>query len=463
MPGQGSQSKLGLRIQSVQGTGVEPTTALPVKSAAFTAPKTLIFSETIGGDGMKDNAVAGDAESSGSVVQEFDAESSGNLLWLANGDNGYTSAAATTVGQITTAPAGTPGGTGATIPVGDYFYSVAAIWTHDFLGKHWVMPDSAASTAVTVTSGQEVALTWTDPTGLTFPDHTYKGTAIYRSTVDAAATTNTLLHYVAGTGASYTDTGTNAYADTAVAPVTNTAVYKHILVGAAAATGLDRLKYFTAQFSKNVTDDTRIIDNKASDVTITVGDRASVVEISMNAIGGEESIISGEYSASSPGIKKQILGRDARIVIDGVTDCDVQSFSITLNNNLERLPTLCGVTIGEGDREVSGDMTRIFDDLTLANKAINGDEVSIELHMAGQALVTSGATLSESSHGVTAIPFPRLAKFDIERAAVAEFSAPLEGSGQIIATASFGALKGTVSTTDMTITLYNTLAEYTGA
>ncbi|MCA9775643.1 MAG: hypothetical protein KC800_02970 [Candidatus Eremiobacteraeota bacterium] len=462
MAGQGSQSKIGLKVQSAAGTGAEPTTALPVKSANITAPKPLIFSETIGGNGMKDNAVAGDAESSGAIVQEYDGESSGNLVWYATGANGYTAAGAVTEGQITTAPGATAGSTGATIPSGDYIYSVAAIWTHDFTGVNVLMPDSAGNTAETVTLGEEVVLTWTDPTGLTFTDHTYKGTAVYRSDVDDALSTAKFIKYVDGTAATWTDTGADAR-DTNISPVANTSIYKHTFKGAAAASGQDRLKYFTAQISKNVTDDFRYIDNKASDLALAISDRASVIELTMNVIGGAESIEDGEYSASAPTIRRQSLGRDVALAIDGTKNCDIQGLTITLNNNLERLNTLCGVSISEGDREITGDMTLIFNDTDLASATINAEEIDVKLFIQGEPLVTSGAALTSGTHGVTAIPFQRYTKVDIPRAALGEYSAPLEGPGQIIASASFGALYDSVAATDMTITMYNTVAVYNGA
>lgn len=463
MAGLGSQAKLGIRKETTPGTGVVPSQTIPFTSEGFSAPRTLIQSETIGGDGMVDKTVAGDTESSGSITQEFDAESSGHLLWFATGDNGYTAGGAFTDGQITSAPGATATGTGASIAAGDYYYTVAAVWTHDFLGENFIMPDSAASTQTTVTSGQQVDLTWTNPTGLTLADHTYAGTAIYRSTTDGASSTVYFVHYQSGTGASWSDTGADTYADTAVAPVTNTTLYDHTLVGAAAASGLDRLDYFSVQISKNVTDDERFLKNKINDISLSVGGRGDIVQLTANIQGDTNESVSGEFGASAPTIKLPILGRNVRVAINGSKDCDIQAIDWNLNNNLERQPTFCSVTLAEGNRNVSGSWTQVFDDRTNYNLAVNASEVTLGIYMRGEPLDTSGSTLNSSDHSVAAIPFPRLAKFYCEKVLIGEFTNPVESAGQIIANATWSAAKGATSSTDCTITLINTVSVYDGS
>lgn len=464
MAGQGSQSKLGIRKETTGGTPLVPTRAFAFASADFSAPRTLIESQTIGGTGMVQDVVPGDPESSGTITQEYDGEQGGEFIWMATGDNGYTAGGAFTDGQITTAPGATAGSTGASIAAGDYYYTVAAVWTHDFLGTNFIMPDSAASTQTTVASGEEVALTWTDPTGLTLADHTYAGTAIYRSTTDGASSTVYFIHYVSGTGASYTDTGADTYADTAVTPVANTTLYDHLLEGAAAASSQDRLDYFTVQMSKNVGSDEQFNGNKVSELTIDVGGRGDVVTLSASFIGSDMATVSGEFSASAPTIRQQTLGRDVRVAIDGSVDCDFQSISLTVNNNLERQPTLCdAVTIGEGNRTVSGSATLIFNDRTIFNKAVNADSITLGIYMKGEPLTKTGATLSAGSHNIAAIPFPRLSKFYMADVKIGSYTNPVDGPGQIIANIEFQALEDSTTSTDLAVTIINTTSSYTGA
>lgn len=461
MPGLGSESKLGIAKETTPSTPVVPSACIPFTSEGFSAPRTLLESETIGGSSMLKNTVPGDPESSGSITQEFDAESSGTLLDLWNGPNGYTDSGAQTSGHITAAPTTSAGSTGGTVPAGDWIYQVCAVWTHNYLGTKHIMPKSAAATAVTVTLGQVVTINFTDPTGLTFADHTYAGTAVYRSTVGGAASTCHFLKFVSGTGASTTDNGTNALADTTVVPVPNTTYYKHIMVGASAATGEDRIEYFTAQLSKNVGSDEQYFGNKVNDFSLEIPGRAETVKLTVNTQGDDYVTVSGEFGAAAPTPKQQILGRNAAVVIEDVKNCEIQSLTLTGTNNCTRQSTLCGNSISEGGRRVGLNLTLLFRDRDLFDVAQSGEEIEMQLYLYGEPLVASGSHLSLVQHGVEAIPFPRLAKFDIQSLVLGEFSNPVEGPDQIIASATGQAKENVTSGTDLTITLWNTIDDYT--
>lgn len=462
MAGLGSESKLGIRKETTAGTGVVPTETTPFSSEGFSAPRTQIQSETISGGAMVQAGVPGDAESTGSITQEYDGETSGNLVWFANGDNGYTANGAFTDGQITTAPGETVTGSGASLAAGDYLYSVAAVWTHDFLEEDFIMPDSAASTAATITSDEQVDLTWTDPTGLTLADHTYKGTAIYRTSTGGAASTLSFLAFVSGTGAAFSDTGADTNRDTTVSPVSNTTLYSHTIVGASAASGQDRLDYASVQISKNVGSDERYVGNKLGELDIAVGGRGEAAQLTANFQGDDVEEVAGEFSATSPTVRQPTLGRNTKVVIAGSRDCDIQAWNWNLNNNLERQATLCGVTIAEGLRVITGGLTQVFQDRVNFNRAVNADEVPVQIYSRGEPLDASGSTLSLASHGVNAIPFPRLTKIDMERVQISDFANPVEGPGQIIANATYQAFEGATSSTDATVTIINTTSVYDG-
>lgn len=468
MAGEGANSKLGVRTETTPGTAVgDPTSTLPFISASFSAPKELIPSETIGGDSMVAVVQAGVQAASGSITQEFDAETAGQMLFYANGDNGYTDEGATTDGQITTAPTATAGSSGASIAAGDYIYKVAAVIEWTVPGIKFILPASAASTAETVTSGQEVALSWTDPTGLTLysDEYTYAGTAIYRSETDGAAGTCTFLHYVSGTGNSWTDTGADTYADTNVSPVGSTTLYEHTFVGAAPASGQPRLKSFTAQFSKNVTNDERYLGCQVDEFTLDISDANSSVtsEYSILAMSGTTN--SGEFSASAPTIRRQIMGYQATVDVNGTANCDVQSFSLSVANGAEYQYGLCNqagatkIAVTQ-NRQVTGSVSLIFQNQTLLEKALNGEEISLKLYLYGEPILANGGTLTAASHSVSAIPMPRVATFDMQRVVIGEFENPVDGPGQIIATFSFQAFKDSVTATDLTIEMINTTSAY---
>lgn len=461
MPGLGSESKLGIAKETTPSVGVVPTNAIPFVSASFTSPRTLLESETIGGSSMLKNAVPGDPQSSGSIVQEFDAETSGTLLDLWNGPNGY-SVSSYSAGRISAAPTGVAGSTGGTIPAGDYIYKVAAIWEHDYLKKNWITFESAASSAVTVVLGEKVTLTFTDPATLALADHTLKGVAIYRTEAGGAAATARFLAYQAGTAATFEDDGDNPNADPSVSPVATAvgSLYAHLLEGAEASPGQDRIKYFSAQMSKNVGSDERYFGNKANDFSLEIPDRASAVRLTLNTIGDDMEPVAGEFVAAAPQPRRQILGRDCAVVIDNVRNCDLQQLSLTGSNNCERLGTFCGNSISEGARRLNGSITLLFRNHELFNKAVSSTEMELQIYCAGEPVMPNGGTLSLVSHGVSAVPWPRLAKFDFQRVTLAEFSNPVEGPGQIIASANLAILEDNVTNTDMEITLINTISTY---
>lgn len=461
MPGLGSQSQLGMIVETTAYTVRNPTQALPFTSESFSASQEEIPSDSIGGTGMRQEGTEGDPEASGSIRAEFDAETSGKFLYAVTGPEGYTANGAFTTGQITTAPGATAGSTGASIAAGDYYYRVAAVWTHDVLGVNFIMPQSSPSTQTTVASGEEVALTWTDPTGLTLAGHTYKGTHIYRSETDGANTTCTFIAHVSGTGASYTDTGADTYADTNVSPVPNTAMYSHEFAGAAAADGEDRLETYTIRTSKNVGSDERFWGNKLNVFTLTVSERGAKVVIDSAFLGSDGDTVSSEQGLTAPTLRKPITGKKARVVVNGTLDCDIKSITVVINNNCERDTTLCAATIAEGIRDVGGAITLKFVDRVLYNLAQLGEACSLEIWIYGEPLAT-GCTTTANSHNVAAIPYPRLCHIDCQSVKLNAFQNPVSGQGQIEGSTNWSAFEDAVTSTDCTIKLWNTISEYTG-
>lgn len=462
MPGLGSESKIGIAKESTPGTGVVPSTALPFTSENFSASAEPVESATIGGSSMLKNVTDGDPQGTGGINQEFDAESSGILLDLWNGPNGYTPpGSAWTEGQITAAPTGVAGSTGGTIPAGNYIYRVAPIWKHDFLKPgEFLMPRSAASSAVSVTLGQKVTLSFTNPAGLSLDDHTYHGTAIYRTVAGGSAGTETYIGCVIGTGSSFEDDGSNEYADASRVPVPNTNMYQHIMEGAEAAEGEDRLEYFTAQVSKNVGKDEQFVGNKVNTFALAVAGRGTAITLATTTLGDQRLLLPGEFAAAAPVPRQPIMGKRAALVLAGDKNCDIQSLNLNGNNNCSRQETLCGVSISDGNRRVNGDLTLIYRNTELLERAINGEEMPMILFCIGEPLST-GAALTAVSHGIDAIPYPRLARFSFPRVKLSGFSNPVPNGDQIIASASWNAQESLSLGYDMQIMLINTLDDYT--
>lgn len=462
MPGIGAESKIGIAKQSQQGTPVVPDIAFPFVSESFSASEEPFESATIGGSAMLKNVVPGDPEGTGGMVQEFDAETSGVLLDLWNGPNGYTAPNAPwTAGQITAKPTCSAGGTGATIEAGDYIYKVAPIWKHNHLNpSNFLMPQSAASDAVTVAAGEKVTVSFTDPAGLTLTDHTYFGTAIYRSAKNGAASTCRFIGAVIGSGSSFEDTGVNEHADDSREPVPNTSLYLHLLEGDAASLGEDRLEFFTAQISKNVGADEQFVDNKVNTFSLAITDRSAAVMLTVATMGGERKLLEGEFEASAPTPREPIMGKRVALVLDGTKNCDIQSLTINGTNNCSRQSTFCDVSISDGARRITADATLIYKDTDLLEKAINGEDMEMLLFLIGEPIADKAA-LSAASHGVDAIPFPRYAKFRFPRVKFSAFNNQVTGPDQIIASATVTMQEHLSLNTDMQLTLINTLDDYT--
>jgi hypothetical protein len=469
MAGEGSNSKVGLKTETTPGTAVEPDTAIPFTQCSFTAPKALLDSATIvSGTPAKSKGVSSVFAAAGSIGMEVDCETIGQLIYYANGANGKSVAEFGAAAKITTAPTHSAGGTGATLPAGAYYYRVAAVLVQTLTGLKCIMPGSSpTATACTVTLGQEATISFTDPTTLTMPTgFTYSGTIIYRGTVGGANTTTRFLAYQSGSAATYVDDGTDTYRDLNVTYVPATTYYKHTFVAAAASSGQPRLKSFTTQISKNVTDDERFAGSMVSDMSIEVGGADAIVTASFNCQALGVTPVTGEFSASAPTVRKPIPGHQTSAIINDTLSCEVQSFSFNLNNDLSPVYGLCNTPFARKlttntSRTASGSVTLTYEDQDLWAKAVNDESISLGIKMWGEPMgLASGGSLSEGLHGVKAFPFPRMMDIDMESCTISDFSNPIDGPGQIVASMNYNADYDSASTTEVTIVLINTTASY---
>lgn len=469
MAGEGSNSKVGVRTESTPGTALVPTTTLPIVSCTFSAPRALLDSASIrGGTPAKSKGVASVFAATGTIVQEMDCETFGQLLYYANGNEGYTASGEFgALAKITSAPTASAGSTGATLAAGDYFYRVASVLLQDLTGLKLIMPASSPlASAVTVAAGEEVTVSFTNPATLTIPaGFTLYGVAIYRSTVDGANTTTRFLAVQAGTAATYVDDGADATIDTSVTFVPSTTLYKHVFKAAPAAAGQPRLKSFTSQISKNVSNDEQFAGCMVSDMAIEVGGADAIAQATFNCLALGVSPVAGEFSATAATVRRPIAGHQCSAIINDTLSCEVQSFSLSLTNDLAPLYGLCNTPFARkiatnSLRGVNGSFTLTYESQDLWAKSVNDESISLALKMWGEPILANGGGLSTALHGIQAFPFPRLCDIEMESVTLSDFSNPIDGPGQITATANWTADYDTVTTTEMTITLINTTASY---
>lgn len=470
MAGEGSNSKVGLATETTPGTAVEPSSAIPFTQCSFTAPKALLDSATIiSGTPAKSKGASSVFAASGTIAQEVDCETVGTLIYYANGANGKTTTSDfASAAKITSAPTGSAGGSGATLPAGAYHYRVAAVLVQTLTGLKCIMPASSpTASAITVTSGQEVTLAFTDPTTLTMPTgFTYYGTAIYRTAAGGSNTSMTFVAVQSGTDDGYVDHGTDTYRDTKVAYVPATTFYKHVFKAAAASAGQPRLKSFTTQISKNVTNDEVFSGCMVSDMAVEVGGADQLVNASFNCQALGVAPATGEFSASAPTVRKPIVGHQCSAIINDTLSCEVQSFSFTLNNDLSPVYGLCNTPFARklttnSSRTASGNVSLTYESQDLWAKAVNDESISLGIKMWGEPMgLASGGSLSEGLHGVKAFPFPRMMDIEMESCTISNFSNPVDGPGQIVATMDYQADYDSGTTTEVTITLINTTSSY---
>lgn len=470
MAGEGSNSKVGLKTEVTPGTAVTPDTAIPFTNCGLTAPKAFLQSASIiSGTPARSKGVPSVFQASGSIGMEVDCETIGQLIYYANGANGKTTTSNfASTAKITAAPTGTAGGSGGELAAGDYHYRVAAVYVQTLTGLKGIMPASSpTASAITVTSGQEVTLAFTDPTGLTPPTGwTYYGTAIYRTAAAGSNTSMTFVTVQTGTNDEFVDDGSDTYRDTSIGYVPATTYYKHVFKAAAASAGDPRLKSFTTQISKNVDNDEQFKGCMVSDMALEVSGADQIVNATFNLSALGVAPVTGEFSASAPTVRQTIPGHHCSAIINDELRCEVQSFTFNLLNDLSPLFGLCNTPFARklttnSQRTASGSINMTYEDQELWAKAINDESVSLGIKMWGEPMgAASGASISEGLHGVKAVPFPRQLDIDMESCTISDFSNPVEGAGQIPASLNYTADYDSGTTTEVTITLINTTSAY---
>jgi hypothetical protein len=322
---------------------------------------------------------------------------------------------------------------------------------------------SASSALISPTSGQQVTLSFTDPTGLTLPQgFTYYGTAIYRTMTDGGNTTQKWLDIQVGTGASYIDDGsvnTGATAASTVDPVTTVAIHRHEYLGTTPGSGVEALTPFTVSINKD-NDKCEVYSGcRMGDVTIGAGGPNEPIKCSFTLLGQSVDLENNFTPTIVP--IDTMLGWKAAISVNGAAaDCKIRSFEIKGANNLEAISGLCSAPnnqdVASGFREVTFTLNRGFVDHDLWLLCKNGTEFTLRISAWGQPCVRTGCTLNLLDHGIDAIPFPYFFEVDLFRCKLGAADGNVGGPGQIVQNLTGQTIESATYGSDIRFYIYNT-------
>lgn len=465
--GVGAKAAIGLGTETNYGESTAPSAYPVMTSESMDSVRELIKSGSLTGESMVTGVVPGVDTPAGGFEMNLDGLGVGTPIWLWNGDAGYSRAAAP--GQITNAPTGSAAA-GGTLAVGNYRYKVAAVLQWNGGGQPWlfICPASAESAQIaSASSNNTINLAFTDPTGLTLPQgFTYYGTAIYRTQTDGAAHSERFLALQATTGASYADTGsvnTGATAASTKVPVYSgggLSLNRHVFLGTTPGAGVERLDSFSMSILKDNDVSERFCGCRMGEFKFGAGGPNEIIKASFGITA--QRVV--EISNFSPVIVdlQPILGWKAAIAVDGGSaDCNIKSFEITGNNNLEPDTGLCSVPynkdVASTIRTVTGTITRGFVDHTFWRRVQNSQNFSLRISAWGQPILNqANAILTVAENGVAAIPFPYFFEVDLPICIGSKAGGPVAGQGRIIETINFECQKDPTLGSDMRIYLYNT-------
>lgn len=465
--GYGVGAAVGVGSETTEGTAVTPSVWLPITASSVRGKREVVETGTITGDRSLRRMLKGLRTADGDIEMEADGSTMGLMAYYANGKHSGALTSANMAGHITATPTA-PISAGGTLANGVYKYKVASIWQRTNAGdsQKIVCPATAQVSATSATTNQTATVTFTDPTTLTPPDgFTYYGTAIYRTDLAGADNSQKFLDLVVGTAATYVDDGSEndgtVAIDNAIVPVVPAATMRSHELKRAFTTGTNPLQAFST---------TVLLDNDLSErftlcrmnsMEISVADGNSPVMAKFNLIAKDFASIANP-SPSVTNLSK-MMGWGANVLIDGAQDCSVESFSVTLNNNAEAIPGLCGVPshrdVGYGRRQIDVSFARAFEDHDLWTKMRNATRLAFDAWIVGQPVVetVSDVPISASEN---ATPIPYMIRIEVPKLALGEAGSPISGPDRMVENITAKAEVDETTGDDMILTIYNLTSTY---
>lgn len=461
----------GLGALSSFAVGVEsnasPLTAAaaeqyyPIISEGLKADRTAVPSGSIVGDSMRQAVAMGVSVCEGSFQMEVEGSVSGHAIWLWNGNDGYSvDELAAGEAYVQNAPSGSvsPGGT---LANGAYKHAVSVVLNRTNDGQKIIMPGSPVSNANTTTTGNNtIGLTWSAPSDIP-AGYTIAGYVIWRSLVGGS--TVYFLKYQSGTTTSFSDTGSIALPNQSVTPYA-ASLYQHEMVGSPPVSG-DRLTPFTCIVNHNNDYAQQFITCRMDSMKLSVSGLDDKLMADFSLKGAAAAKIANFTPTFVP--LEPMLGWHCIIQMNGVPDQTLESFEIDCSNGVQVVPGMRGVAFNRdtisGARQINGQMTRQFQDVSLWMQMLAGLDFSLKFTSYGQCVanpVTHGITSTMANSGIDALPFQMYLIIELPRCKISKAGGNVGGPDRIIETVAFEAFKDQTTGTDMKITMINTVEVY---
>lgn len=461
--GYGIGGALGLGTESTPGTGVSASVWAPIMNESLKATRDIVESQSITGDRSRRKLLEGLRMGGGDFGMEVDGSTLGLPLYYANGLASGAHTANNLPGRISAAPTGSPAA-GGTIPDGTYYYAVAAVWNRTATGDKYVTPVSTSSAAKAFSAGNnQITLSFTDPTTLTtIPSgFTYAGTAIYRTAAGGAAGTETFLAYQSGTGATFVDDGTNADEDAEIVPVSPATAMKQHIFSRAFTSGQNPLPPFSTIVVKDNDYSQRFLLCRMTGMEISLADGNSPITAKFSLICRDYETIANP-SPSVTNLRK-FMSWSGTVSIDGTAEETIESLTLKLANNSDRVPGLRGIPtyrdVGYGARQVSLDLSRSFENHDLWAKMKAATRFSVDCWAVGQGVVETASTIPIGS-GNYAYPLPYMMRIYCPSCLIGEAGGNIGGPGRMVESLPIQAEVDNTLGYELRIELYNLTSTY---
>jgi len=387
----------------------------------------------------------------GNFTLEADAVSVGLplLYW-----NGQVSSAA--LPGISAAPTGVVS-SGGTLPAGDYYYKVAAVWRHTVYGMCVANASASSAKITTTTDNKTVALSWTNPSTLTPPTGwAYAGTAIYRTAASGAAGSEKFLHFESGTGLTWTNSTTLALGTAIPA----TSVYAHTYVPAAVAPSKNPLVPFSVGVLKDNDESEQYFGCRMNTFSLSVGDADAPAEMTFELMAQRCTALAN--FAPSPSAIAPVMNWQAYVLQDDAQMTGVEAIEVSATNNLEAVPQLAGVNYVRefypGERTVSGTITIAFENHDQYDKMMAGTPFKLQVFLFGQATTATGS--ADDGLGNAIMAWPYAVQVDLWQCYYTGGGANLSGRDRLVAQFPFVAVHNTAEGEEMQVKVYNKTASY---
>lgn len=431
--GYGVGARINLSPEDTYGTAADPADGvwLGMTSESLKMQRPSFKSGTLTG-GLNVQQILPDRRSvAGDLSSEVDGSDFGYLFNFFNGNaSGAYSVAA--VPRISSAPTLTAASSGSKA-TGSYYGKVVAVYEKDSDGSRWSMGASAESSQVTLAStNHTINWAWTDPTTLTPPTgYTYAGTALYMTAVGGSPGTEVFMHFVEGTGNTYSDTGAGYLGAGSYGPPTGV-MYEHTF-NQAFTPGSNPLPPFTAHVIHDNNKAEQALGGRMTGFELAVSAGAEPVKSKFSMMFRDwKTVTNPSYSAISN--VRKMMSWQSQISVGGTYTETIESYTVngkmasTLVGGLSGKPRYRDVSYGLREYDVA--FQRGFEDHQFVDLLNAGDPFAVTCLGAGQPFALNKSFVD--NNGDTVYPFAYQVRFDLPALVLSEAGGNAGGPARIM-------------------------------